>query len=65
MAVAYSSGLKLRHSGWDSVHENMLALADKSLSELKEALTSSDINAIVELRKEIESIEEQGDDIKD
>ncbi len=65
MASAYSSGLELRHADWDSVYENMLALADKSLSKLKEALSSSDINRIVELRKEIESLEEQGDDVKD
>ncbi len=65
MARAYSAGFKEHHTDWDSVYENMLALAEKSLLKLKQALSSSDISEILELRKEIEDIEEQGDDIKD
>ncbi len=50
---------------WVTVFENMFALADKSLSKLQEALSSGNVPQILELRKEIETLEEQGDDIKD
>lgn len=65
MAKAYSAGVENKHADWDSVYENMLALAEKSLSKVKQALSSSNVEEILELRKEIESIEEHGDDIKD
>jgi uncharacterized protein Yka (UPF0111/DUF47 family) len=65
MARAYSASFKEHHTDWDSVYENMLALADKSLLKVKQALSSSDISEILDVRKEIEVIEEQGDDIKD
>ena len=29
MAKAYASGFEMHHADWDSVYENMLALADK------------------------------------
>ena len=50
---------------WISVFENMFALADKSLSKLKQALSTGSVPEILQLRKEIEALEEQGDDIKD
>ena len=65
MAKAYSAGFEIQESDWDSVYENMLVLAEKSLLKVKEALSTSDIAKILELRKEIEALEEQGDDIKD
>ena len=65
MARAYASGFEMHHADWDSVYETMLALAEKSLSKLKQALSSSNTAEILELRKEIESLEEQGDDVKD
>jgi uncharacterized protein Yka (UPF0111/DUF47 family) len=65
MAKAYSSGFELQHADWDSVYENILALAEKALLKLKQALSSSNVTEILELRKEIEALEEQGDDIKD
>jgi uncharacterized protein Yka (UPF0111/DUF47 family) len=65
MARAYSVGFEIRHADWDSLYENMLALAGKSLSELKRVLSSSNVKEILESRKEIEALEEQGDDIKD
>ena len=65
MAKAYNTGFGLKHADWDSVYENMLTLAEKSLSKVKQALSSSSVAEILELRKEIEAIEEQGDDIKD
>jgi hypothetical protein len=55
----------LHHADWDSVYENIFALAEKSLLKLKQALSSSNVTEILELRKEIEALEEQGDDIKD
>jgi uncharacterized protein Yka (UPF0111/DUF47 family) len=65
MAKAYSTGFQIYHTDWDSVYENILALAVKSLSKLKQALSTSNIVEILELRKEIEALEEQGDEIKD
>ena len=65
MARAYSAGFQEHHADWDSVYENMLALAEKSLSKIKQAFSSSDISEILQLRKDIEIIEEQGDEIKD
>jgi len=65
MAKAYNTGFQIQHADWDSVYENILGLAEKSLSKIKQALSSSNISEILELRKEIEALEEQGDDIKD
>jgi hypothetical protein len=65
MAKAYSAGFDLHHADWDSVYENIFALAEKSLLKLKQALSASNVTEILELRKEIEALEEQGDDIKD
>ena len=65
MARAYVAGYNLEHVDWDSVYENMLDLADKSLSKLKQILASSNMEEILALRKDIEDFEEQGDDIKD
>ncbi len=65
MATAYASGFQQNHTDWDSVYDNMLALAEKSLSKLKQALTSSSFTQILDMRKEIEALEEQGDDVKD
>lgn len=50
---------------WVSPFENMFDLADKSLSKLKQALSTASVPEILQLRKEIEAIEEEGDDIKD
>ena len=65
MTKAYASGFEMQEADWDSVYENMLALAEKALLKLKQALSSSSVAEILQLRKEIESLEEQGDDIKD
>ena len=65
MAKVYSAGFEMKHPGWDSVYVNILALAEKSLSKLKQALSSSNVTEILGLRKEIEALEEQGDEIKD
>ncbi len=65
MAKAYSAGFEFQEADWDSVYENILAVAEKSLLKLKQALSSSSITEILALRKEIEALEEQGDEIKD
>ena len=65
MARAYLAGFQEHQGDWDSVYENMLSLAEKSILNLKEALSSADISKILQMRKEIEVIEQQGDDIKD
>lgn len=65
MSKAYATGLEIQEADWDSVYESMLALAEKSLLKAREALTSTNITEILQLRKEIEALEEQGDDIKD
>ncbi len=65
MAKVYSAGLELKRPSWDSVYLSILALAEKSLLKLKQALSSSSVTEILGLRKEIEALEEQGDDLKD
>ena len=59
------AGFEIKESEWNSVYEKMLAVAEKSLLKLKQALSSSSITEILALRKEIEVLEEQGDEIKD
>ncbi len=65
MAIAYSAGLEMHHADWDSVFDSMLELIEKSLAKLKQALLSSDMAEIFRLHKEVQALEEQGDDIKD
>ena len=65
MARAYSAGVQEHHTDWDSVCENILGLAEESLLKIKQALSTSDMSKILQTRKEIEDIEERGDDIKD
>ncbi len=65
MSKAYSAGFQENQIEWDSVYENILALAEKAHLKIKQALSTSDTSEILQTRKEIEAIEEQGDDIKD
>jgi uncharacterized protein Yka (UPF0111/DUF47 family) len=65
MAKAYSAGFEEHYADWDSVYVNMLILAEKSLLNLKQGLSSSDVSEILQMRKTVEEIEEKGDDIKD
>jgi hypothetical protein len=55
----------LEEKEWFSLFKDMLDLSDKALSKVKQTLSISDLTEILELHKEIESLEEQGDDIKD
>jgi uncharacterized protein Yka (UPF0111/DUF47 family) len=50
---------------WVSVYLQLLGLAEQMLSKLQQMLSSSSIPTILQLHKEIEALEEQGDDIKD
>jgi len=65
MAIAYSAGLEMHHADWDPVFDRMLELIEKSLAKLKQALLSSDMAEILSLHKEIQALEDRGDDIKD
>lgn len=65
MSRAYAAGFEIQEADWDSVYESMLALAEKSLLKVREALSSASLTEILQLRKEIEALEEQGDEIKD
>lgn len=65
MAKAYSSDFEMHHADWDSVYENLLVLGSNSHLKLKQLLSSSNIAEILALRKEIETLEENGDEIKD
>jgi len=65
MAKVYSVGFEMKRPGWDNVYVDLLALAEKSLSKLKQALSSSSVTEILECRREIEALEEQGDELKD
>ncbi len=50
---------------WAHVYLQMLLLGDQTLSKLQQMLSTSNVSQILQLRKEIETLEEQGDDIKD
>jgi hypothetical protein len=50
---------------WVSIYENMFDLSEKALSKLQQMLSTSSITEILQLRKDIETLEEQGDEIKD
>lgn len=49
----------------EGVYERLYNLAETSLQKLKTMLSTSDESEIARLRKEIEDIEEQGDEVKD
>ncbi len=50
---------------WAEVYKQMLALVDQTLAKLQQMLSTGNVPQILQLRKEIEALEEQGDDIKD
>ncbi len=50
---------------WAEIYLQMLALVDQSLPKLQSMLSNSNVPNIIQLRKEIEAIEERGDDVKD
>ena len=50
---------------WAEGYTKMLTLADSTLAKLHLMLSTANVPEIIQLRKEIEALEEQGDDIKD
>jgi uncharacterized protein len=50
---------------WAALFRSMLELADKALAKVSEAFLVSDLSQLLQLRMDIEALEEQGDDIKD
>ncbi|MGD6933016.1 MAG: DUF47 family protein [Candidatus Bathyarchaeia archaeon] len=50
---------------WMALFRTMLDLAGQALAKVKTTLSMSDLSDILRLRKEIEALEQQGDDIKD
>jgi uncharacterized protein Yka (UPF0111/DUF47 family) len=54
-----------KEADWVALFQNMLSLADKSLSKLQQALSTGSMNEILQYRKEIEALEEEADDLKD
>jgi uncharacterized protein len=65
MAKAETKDFVVQESGWSKVYEDMLVLADQSLLKLQQMLSIGNVSQILQLRKDIQSLEEQGDDIKD
>lgn len=50
---------------WIAIFQSLLALAEKALAKVKRVLLVSDMRELTELRREIEALEGQGDEIKD
>jgi uncharacterized protein Yka (UPF0111/DUF47 family) len=50
---------------WCATFGSMLALAGKAFGKLEELLSTSKVTRIYEMRREIQALEEQGDDVKD
>jgi uncharacterized protein Yka (UPF0111/DUF47 family) len=55
----------IEEAQWMALFKSMLDLAIQALVKVKQTLSMSDLTQILELRKEIEELEGQGDDIKD
>ena len=66
MAKANTTDLTVHQEiEWAQVYLKMLTLVDQSLTKLQLMLSTGNVPQILQLRKEIEALEEQGDDIKD
>ena len=55
----------LQDAEWIAIFKSMLDLAEKALVKVKQTLLISDLSEVLQLRKEIEALEQQGDEIKD
>ena len=55
----------IEENEWISLFKNMLELAEKALVKVKQILSVADLSEILALRKEIEALEQQGDELKD
>ena len=66
MAKANITDLELHEEEeWAEVYTRLLNLVDQSLPKLQLMLSTGSVPQILQLRKEIETVEETGDDIKD
>jgi hypothetical protein len=66
MSKVDTSNFKLQQlNEWAQIYGKLLQLADQALIRLQTMLSTSQVSSILQLRKEIEAIEEEGDDIKD
>ncbi|HSQ49146.1 MAG TPA: DUF47 family protein [Candidatus Deferrimicrobiaceae bacterium] len=52
-------------SEWGAIYSQLLSLMEGTISKLQQILSTGNVADILELRKEIEHLEHQGDDIKD
>ncbi len=50
---------------WDLIYEKFFNLSEKALQKIERMLSTSDETEISKLRKEIETLEEEGDEVKD
>lgn len=50
---------------WTLVYQSLLNLAEESLLKLQGVLSTAKMSEVLNFRKQIEAIEEQGDDVKD
>jgi uncharacterized protein len=55
----------LQDAEWIATFQSMLELAEKALVKVHKILLSQNLSDILQLRKEIEELESQGDEIKD
>ena len=65
MAKADTKDFAVQGTEWAKFYQDMLSLADQSLLKLRQMLSTGSVSGILQLRKDIEYLEEQGDDIKD
>lgn len=55
----------LQENEWIGIFKSMIDLAEKALLKVKQTLSAPDLTEMRQLRREIEALESQGDDIKD
>lgn len=66
MAKAKFAGEEVNQkTDWAPIFEKMLSLAGKAITEVKRLFETSSLAEMIEVRKQIEALEEQGDDVKD
>ena len=66
MAKAKFPGEEVNYkTDWAPIFEKMLSLAGKAIIEVKRLFATSSLTEMIEIRKQIEALEEQGDDVKD
>jgi hypothetical protein len=66
MAKAEFAGEEVNYkTDWTPIFEKMLSLGGKAITEVKRLFATSSLTEMIEVRKQIEALEEQGDDVKD